>query len=1006
MSRLKQAESRHSKPLPTIKTTLDSLSRKHASSLLIHWLEELDIPAYWHQILLDTVVYKLFETFKLHQLTKQTNPIYIQFISSNSPKDSKFLKSVYHGDLIHFDDLSLYFPVGGTIRFYGVKENMTAAFREITRSLLYLTYCLYLETEFMLDSHVLLIYNDPVEQTTESDQHHKHTSIFNWIKKFRGSGTAVGQELKRRFSLDKGSKDTSCINDSNKFVRLKEGIDQALISTSPGCKFSCPRILDRLVREQEELTNKTKMSKRMLQNTRRRSSLLSLWRSEPSEVAMVPDIGLDHLSLDTTSLTSFKQHQRLVVTFSCSSDDDHLCMGPVLYQFNYFNTQSDHTLEHILSEWHAKRDTLCHKCKQIPFRDHKCSFAHGNGNVTVSFQSEQLQKKDRWMSWTFCPSCKRGQEPTELSHEALMLSFAKFLELLFYDTRLICACQARPYRYFHMNGLTTQFGYQPGNYYELRLPGLQMMSVAHVAQYDMDEPRLRVATLNSWKRELATHDVGVFFEATLTHLDLLSHYIQAEHRRRQRDAMQMASDSLEQDIQTLQKQIEKDEQDMLRMLRETKVNELNDFRRYFGVQSQLILENLAQWQKEKCKEVIDDCGWDKPDYIRDASVHSFPGSAVLVREDEPTSVIAYTLSSNEYVQELMQEGQSSNKSGMVTPNVAFLSTPGAQLPVTGKNSQVLDSDREIVNNEQTKELMATFSVGNKKGHNGSLHIQHKFVHNDVEFTCIVYYANEFEMLRRQCGVHQIMIESLCRCQSWVASGGKSKSRFYKTQDDRFVVKEMMNVWNVSEKDAFLNFAPKYFNHMKKSRQSALAKIFGFFTIEIKKKESSLYLDVLVMEHLFYNQHITKKFDFKGIVERHVGEYQKEQKDITLWDGDWLNEYKTKLLVQNKSLFDDTIANDAEFLSQCNIMDYSLLVGVNEEKREIMIGIVDFIGAYTWYKKIESKGKSTIKRVVTIVPPGEYKTRFCKEILNNYFVPVQGKFDMSVKTLLSDKLTPC
>ncbi|RCH93876.1 hypothetical protein CU097_013063 [Rhizopus azygosporus] len=605
-----------------------------------------------------------------------------------------------------------------------------------------------------------------------------------------------------------------------------------------------------------------------------------------------------------------------------------------------------------------------------------------------------------------------------------------------------------------MNGLTTQFGYQPGNYYELRLPGLQMMSVAHVAQYDMDEPRLRVATLNSWKRELATHDVGVFFEATLTHLDLLSHYIQAEHRRRQRDAMQMASDSLEQDIQTLQKQIEKDEQDMLRMLRETKVNELNDFRRYFGVQSQLILENLAQWQKEKCKEVIDDCGWDKPDYIRDASVHSFPGSAVLVREDEPTSVIAYTLSSNEYVQELMQEGQSSNKSGMVTPNVAFLSTPGAQLPVTGKNSQVLDRycssiERKYVSptastetssframiieicksnvseerledlknilpwtkkvteksstDEQTKELMATSSVGNKKGHNGSLHIQHKFVHNDVEFTCIVYYANEFEMLRRQCGVHQIMIESLCRCQSWVASGGKSKSRFYKTQDDRFVVKEMMNVWNVSEKDAFLNFAPKYFNHMKKSRQSALAKIFGFFTIEIKKKESSLYLDVLVMEHLFYNQHITKKFDFKGIVERHVGEYQKEQKDITLWDGDWLNEYKTKLLVQNKSLFDDTIANDAEFLSQCNIMDYSLLVGVNEEKREIMIGIV---GAYTWYKKIESKGKSTIKRVVTIVPPGEYKTRFCKEILNNYFVPVQGKFDMSVKTLLSDKLTPC
>jgi hypothetical protein len=31
-----------------------------------------------------------------------------------------------------------------------------------------------------------------------------------------------------------------------------------------------------------------------------------------------------------------------------------------------------------------------------------------------------------------------------------------------------------------------------------------------------------------------------------------------------------------------------------------------------------------------------------------------------------------------------------------------------------------------------------------------------------------------------------------------------------------VVKEMMNAWNVAEKDAFLKFAPKYFEHMKRS----------------------------------------------------------------------------------------------------------------------------------------------------------------------------------------------
>ena len=42
-------------------------------------------------------------------------------------------------------------------------------------------------------------------------------------------------------------------------------------------------------------------------------------------------------------------------------------------------------------------------------------------------------------------------------------------------------------------------------------------------------------------------------------------------------------------------------------------------------------------------------------------------------------------------------------------------------------------------------------------------------------------------------------------------------------DDRFVIKEMMNAWNVAEKDAFLKFAPKYFDHVKKSANVSMNK---------------------------------------------------------------------------------------------------------------------------------------------------------------------------------------
>lgn len=41
------------------------------------------------------------------------------------------------------------------------------------------------------------------------------------------------------------------------------------------------------------------------------------------------------------------------------------------------------------------------------------------------------------------------------------------------------------------------------------------------------------------------------------------------------------------------------------------------------------------------------------------------------------------------------------------------------------------------------------------------------------------------------------------------------------KDDRFVIKEMVNAWNVAEKDAFLKFAPKYFDHMKMSATVSL-----------------------------------------------------------------------------------------------------------------------------------------------------------------------------------------
>ncbi|KAF9956361.1 hypothetical protein BGZ65_002787 [Modicella reniformis] len=289
----------------------------------------------------------------------------------------------------------------------------------------------------------------------------------------------------------------------------------------------------------------------------------------------------------------------------------------------------------------------------------------------------------------------------------------------------------------------------------------------------------------------------------------------------------------------------------------------------------------------------------------------------------------------------------------------------------------------------------------------NLHLKARFSHGKATFSCTVYYAAEFDTLRRRCGIHQTFVQSLSRCNSWNANGGKSKSSFYKTQDDRFVIKQMVSSWNVAEKDELLKFAPKYFEYMTNTHAAptVLAKIFGFYTLKIKDSTgNALKIDVLVMEHLFYKQKITRTFDLKGIQDRHVGSKPNAGGggggSITLWDGDFIEgRFKTLLLLRShsKKIIRESLLNDTEFLAGANIMDYSLLVGVNDERKELVVGIVDFIGAYTWYKRIESKGKTTLRGAkdnVTVLPPQQYKARF-KEAMERYFLAVPDKWSKSV-----------
>ena len=54
----------------------------------------------------------------------------------------------------------------------------------------------------------------------------------------------------------------------------------------------------------------------------------------------------------------------------------------------------------------------------------------------------------------------------------------------------------------------------------------------------------------------------------------------------------------------------------------------------------------------------------------------------------------------------------------------------------------------------------------------------------------------------------------------------------------------------------------------------------------------------------------------------------------------------------------SIWNDSLFLSSLNVMDYSILVGIDEENGSLVVGIIDYMRKYTWDKHLESWFKGT------------------------------------------------
>ncbi|KHJ74726.1 1-phosphatidylinositol-4-phosphate 5-kinase, partial [Oesophagostomum dentatum] len=217
------------------------------------------------------------------------------------------------------------------------------------------------------------------------------------------------------------------------------------------------------------------------------------------------------------------------------------------------------------------------------------------------------------------------------------------------------------------------------------------------------------------------------------------------------------------------------------------------------------------------------------------------------------------------------------------------------------------------------------------------HLEVEFQDGQASYYVKAYYAARFRLLRKLLVTEgeEAFIRSLSQSTFWTPQGGKSGSFFYRTQDDRFVVKQMSRF----EIQSFIEFAPHYFDYVKtavvENKLTTLCKVYGVFRVGYKSKTTQLKVDILVMEYLFIN-----------II---MAATAKTSSDLVLLDENLMKDLWNKQLYiypHAKAALNQAISNDSHFLSSQHVMDYSLLVGVDETNGELILGIVDYMRTYT------------------------------------------------------------
>ena len=613
-------------------------------------------------------------------------------------------------------------------------------------------------------------------------------------------------------------------------------------------------------------------------------------------------------------------------------------------------------------------------------------------------------------AWRFCTICQMVTPILFLNEDAWMYSFAMFFLFLFYEDGIVRRgstaklCSHSLHRYHHIcfskGDTLASFKLSPIQTQDLVVPSekLAMPCTVPSAQKMMSE--LKVLSvhgssvfsqinekLNKIKNDQSVGQLLIDqekeFDAYKKSLEEIQENItRGDHLKAMKTSTLMVKVSILQSVDRWK--------GILHQLGENKKSEDKKFRVRSGsgtetMKSPSTEASAAEGTVRKTK--AERLNSSKENGNSDFHLHSpfstklhpdlylHPG--IIVDEEQPSSIIAYTLASNKCKDFLKSDIAS--KDGDDSSGDSF---------VTPRKSAEKASEHE----EKRKR-------GRKYHPN---HFQHSFSDATCEFYCSVLFAREFDKFREGIiGDRDDFISSLASCSRFRASGGKSGVNFFKTCDDRFIIKEL----NRQEAKDLNAFAPKYLSYLTAAHQenqaTLLAKIFGVYEVGYNNSATgnSFGMVLMVMENLTFKRKIASSYDLKGSLRNRLVNERDYKPSLdpafpVLLDENMLKLSREKPLYiteESHRFLLAAIANDTAFLEKNAMMDYSLFVAIDGDTNELVVGIIDYVRVYTWDKQLEYIIKSSgllggAGKTPTVVAPDFYRKRFEKS-MSKYFTLV-------------------